>query len=69
MVMYVHAGSGFEYVHKRQKPVDCFECSRGWGDGGDCERGPQKDVASRSNLSVCPGFEHISTLIYYIFVF
>ena len=51
-------------------PVDCHECSRGLGDGGarDCERGPQKDVASRSNLSVCPGFEHISMLIYYIFV-
>ena len=51
-------------------PVDCHECSRGWGDGGarDCERDPQKDVASRSNLSVCPGFEHISKLIYYIFV-
>ena len=25
-------------------PVDCHECSRGWGDGGarDCERGPQR---------------------------
>ena len=28
----------------------------------------KEDVASRSHLSVCPGFEYISTLIYCIFV-
>ena len=41
----------------------------GWGGGGarDCERGPQNAVASRSHLSVCPGFEYISMFIYCIF--
>ena len=40
-------------------PVDCHNCSRGVGGGGarDCERDPQNDVATRSHLSVCPGFE------------
>ena len=28
----------------------------------------KEDVASRSHLFVCPGFEYISTLIYCIFV-
>ena len=28
----------------------------------------KEDVASRSHLSFCPGFEYISTLIYCIFV-
>ena len=28
----------------------------------------KEDVASRSHLSVCPGFEYISTLIYCIFI-
>ena len=50
-------------------PVDCHNCSRGVGGGGarDCERDPQNDVATRSHLSVCPGFEYISMLIYCIF--
>ena len=51
-------------------PVDCHECSRGWGDGGarDCERGPQMKTWRREAICLSVQVLNISVLLYTVYL-